>query len=190
MLINEAEYASSLGDFSRDQKQQIARWLACDNNINCDPGVIESARRVVTRSTQQGTFDFAEIAIRGLLDAGTGLDGSRSLEERLAITLMGPSVTCDLLDWCFTVYGDGSLMVGYEHTGFMIDCETATVIHPASRFSFQLAEKHYDLSFGQKVGITGRTLFFYHLAKACAEIVQADAALAASPVVIAGEVKP
>ena len=171
--LDEIKWIGRLSEFTRMQQEQMARWLDYDTNVGYDPGVIGSAERVIGRANQGSMFCFAKVVIDGLLDKRTGLDPNHSLEERVSVLLAKNGF--DKLDHHFMLYGDGSLMVGYEHTGFMVAHDSPrTIIHPATRFAFRLPELEYDMRFGRGAPISGRSLFFYRLVQACTGIIAVD----------------
>lgn len=173
-LLEEAKYFGKLEDFTPTQRSQMGHWL--EHSYDSGIGVIQSCRAVVSRADQGSMYYMVDRIIRALITEGTGLDSGRSFEERVAVALLqGGKSPCAKLDGDFMRYGDGSLMVGMEHTGFVVaHDDDSLVIHPATRFSIQLQERSYDLSYGQKTAVTGRTLFFYHLVQACRAILAAE----------------
>ena len=173
-LIEEAKYFGEIADYTQAQRNQIAHWL--QHSYDTGIGIIQSCQAVVTRANQGSMFYMVDHTIRALITERTGLDSTRSFEDKVAIALMqGGASPCDKLDGHFMRYGDGSLMFGYEHTGFVLaHDDSSLVIHPATRFSIQLQEPSYDLAYGQRSVVTGRTLFFYHLVHACSAILEAE----------------
>lgn len=189
----EIGYVESLTDFSHSQKKQMADWLASHHERHMlGIGIIRSCEAIVSRANQGSSLCMSEKIIKSLLDDRVPLDTRNGLEDRAAILLIdGGKKPCSLLDNHFSNYRDGSIMVGYEHTGFMIDRDTnSVVIHPETRFAIHLPEDSYDLSHGQDnppraLIATGRTLFFYRLAQACKLVL--DAALSSLEVIGKGE---
>lgn len=176
--LSEIGYVGELSAFTRSQQQQMAHWLDYDTNISHDPGIVGTCELILARSNQGSSFYMADKIIRALIDERTGLDGRKGIEDAACIALLdGGRAPCNLLDSHFFNYLDGSITVGYDHTGFMLDLDNSSVvIHPATRFSIQLPEQNYDLSYSQKaVGVTGRTLFFYRLTQACQSILASAA---------------
>ena len=180
--ISEVHLTGRLRDFTPVQQRQMATWLGYygergDNHA----GVVRSAELVVARANQGAIWPVAKATIDGMIDKATGLRSYAPLDtdgwgEKVGYTLcrLGPF---QLLDGCFFVYGDGSISVGYDNTGFVVaEDDSATILHPPTRFAFQLPEKEYDLTFRQNRAITGRTLFFYRLVQACTAILEAEAA--------------
>ena len=173
-LVSEEKYFGVLTDFTQYQREQTAHWLA--NSYDTSIGIIDSCRAVVARTDQGSMYYVVDTIIRALLIERTGLDSRRSLEENVAITVVLSNPEClDKLDGHFILYGDGSLMFGYEHTGFIAaHDDSSLVIHPATRFSIQLPCENYDLSYGKNAAISGRTMFMYHLTQACRTILDAE----------------
>lgn len=73
-------------------------------------------------------------------------------------------VQSTILDHAFTVYGNGSISVGYYDTGFIISNiigQQTMIVHAVSRIGFYLPESGYDLSWEQKTDgeLSGRTKF-------------------------------
>lgn len=174
-LLDEAEYFGKLEDFTLAQRWQMAHWL--EHSYDSGIGVDQSCQAVVSRADQGSMYYVVDKIIRALITERTGLDSSRSVDELVAVALLqGGKSPCDQLDYFFMRYGDGSLMFGYEHTGFVVaHDDSSLVIHPATRFSIQLQEQSYDLSYGQQQGVTGRTMFCYHLVQACRALLAAQA---------------
>ena len=156
-------------DFTRNQKDQMMKWLMYDQNISKDPGVYGSCKKVINRANQGSTFIVAESTMNRLIDHRPPED---TLREAISHKLCSLG-KYESLDHNFFVYGDGPITVGYEDTGFMVDWENDnTIIHPQTFFKFQLPEERYGI-FGEKVsfnGVSGRSLFFYRLTQACQAI--------------------
>lgn len=184
--LHELSLVGRLQDFTRCQQNQMAEWVRyyMERDGHCGPGVVESARRIVARANQGSIWPVSVATIDGLIDKRTGLRGDLDMSEehiveKVAYTLCTTDAF-QLLDHCFMVYGDGSIMVAYETTGFIVDhTDSSIIMHPETRFSFQLTELDYDLGYGRKViidgcelPITSRTLFFYRLVQACTAILE------------------
>jgi len=178
-LIEEVGYFGKLEDFTAYQKRQMANWLASYSSRGMlGIGLIRSCEAVVKRAAQGSSYYATEKIIKSMLDERTGLDGRKGLEDQLAIAILdGGAKPCNLLDSHFFNYGDGSITVGYDHTGFMIAHDDNSVVaHPETRFTIHLPEPEFDLSYSQQAAlvVTGRTLFFYRLVQACQGILDAE----------------
>lgn len=120
--------------------RQVAEYLAhYKRNIT----LTQSIDIINKRATFGGAFDFTY----------------RELEDE-----HHKRVQSTILDWVFTVYGNGSIYVGYDDTGFILSNmigQKTMIINAVSGIGFYLPEDGYDLSFNQPptVELSGRTIF-------------------------------